>query len=1263
MRHHPKGTELKPTEQIAQTQSHRTHRLAALRGLPGVAGSGAPSAFRLLLPTLLLAVALVALAAAPAMAARGHAFQGETIGEPCTVEPCTGAHLKAPTAVAVNEATGDIYVLDQGNATEPTGRVVRFNSAGVFQSEFDGSGSHGEGTVAGHGGNSEEVQTGRFDYSGEAASPRWRLTNGLAVDNSCSLQTPPLTGAACEAFDPSYGDVYVIDHQARKEPAVVDKYSATGIYLGQITRNETGGHPECAPIPDCGELGFRFLLGVAVDPRGEVWVSHINFGASPSLVANYTNAQPNVRIGSRAIAPATGSLFAVDSQDNLYAGSEGANVYKLYKFPSSGGMFNTEESEREEHEFGLPPVTGVATDLTTDDVYVDDEAVLRRYTSAESELESLVVPGGHGSGVAVDASTDAVYAADSSTDLVYVYSLEAPGPPTVAVGSTSVLNVTADSAGFEAEVNPRSESNEAPTTYRFEYGPCATPATCASSPYESSTPVPAGELAPNYEPDLVTAALTGLTPATAYHFRLSAENSLSTSPTLGEERAFTTQPAALSTALPDSRQWQLVSPPDKHGANLKPINVGPIQAAADGSRLAYLATAPVEAEPAGNANLSSILAARGPAGWSSRSIGTPHGAATTAGQNGPEYRAFSSDLSLAVVEPLGELGTAFLPLSPAASEQTLYLRTNFSGSGPCSADCYRPLVTGCPPEELPCPPAIAAAANVPPGTVFGRQQAGSNTVNFRGATPDMSQVVLEQTSPVALAPGGGAPGDLYEYSAGALSFVGHGGFESSFNSISTDGSRVVFTKFGNPSQLLLRDTATGQLLRLDQVTSGSGQGVTQPVFQYATPDSSKIFFTDSQRLTAGAGAAENKPDLYQCEIVEQAGELACDLTDLTPLAAAEEPAKVLPLILGSSADGSYLYFVAEGVLASNQIENGNGPEAPRGAHPNLYLYHAGTTSFIATLSGADAPDWNGFEQGVRTNQPTRVSVNGRWLAFMSQRPLTGYDNRDALSGEPDEEVLLYHAAAGGGEEGKLICASCNPTDARPRGVEYDQIESANARDWPPHAWIAANVPGWTPYNHSSVYQSRYLSNSGRLFFNSSDALSPRDTNATEDVYQSEPAGVGGCTAANPTYSPASGACLGLISSGTSKSESAFLDASESGDDVFFLTAAKLTAQDVDTSLDVYDAHACSTASPCLPEPPPPAPLCAGDACQQPAVPPVDATPGSLTFNGAGNLVECSKGKVKKSGKCVAKKSSKKKHHKKKGHKKQKRANSNRGGQK
>jgi hypothetical protein len=82
----------------------------------------------------------------------------------------------------------------------------------------------------------------------------------------------------------------------------------------------------------------------------------------------------------------------------------------------------------------------------------------------------------------------------------------------------------------------------------------------------------------------------------------------------------------------------------------------------------------------------------------------------------------------------------------------------------------------------------------------------------------------------------------------------------------------------------------------------------------------------------------------------------------------------------------------------------------------------------------------------------------------------------------------------------------------------------------------------------------------------------------ENVYEYEPGGVGNCTAS------ATGGCVGLISSGTSQNESAFLEATPNGDDVFFLTTARLAPQDSDDAFDIYDARVCTTASPCLTPP-------------------------------------------------------------------------------
>jgi hypothetical protein len=157
-----------------------------------------------------------------------------------------------------------------------------------------------------------------------------------------------------------------------------------------------------------------------------------------------------------------------------------------------------------------------------------------------------------------------------------------------------------------------------------------------------------------------------------------------------------------------------------------------------------------------------------------------------------------------------------------------------------------------------------------------------------------------------------------------------------------------------------------------------------------------------------------------------------------------------------------------------------------------------------------------------------------------------------------------------------------------------------------------------------AYRTRNLSDEGRLFFNAQDALVPLDTNSNEDVYQFEPAGVGSCTEATSSgsaqYVAASHGCVALISSGASNQESAFFDASRTGDDVFFLTTAPLSHRDIDTSYDLYDARVGGGESE-----PTALPACEGDACQSPAQPPSDATPGSLTFSGPGNLAPIAPG--------------------------------------
>jgi hypothetical protein len=356
-----------------------------------------------------------------------------------------------------------------------------------------------------------------------------------------------------------------------------------------------------------------------------------------------------------------------------------------------------------------------------------------------------------------------------------------------------------------------------------------------------------------------------------------------------------------------------------------------------------------------------------------------------------------------------------------------------------------------------------------------------------------------------------------------------------------------------------------------------------------------------------------------CEVVEVGGKLACRLKDLSVAVNAGESGDVLGTVIGASEDGRYAYFVANGLLTANAAP-GHCREENMSGVCDLYVYDAvaGETRFVVQLTAGDGPDWRAYTGGQATLGfvTAGVSPDGRYLAFMSERSLTGYDNIDARSGQPDEEVFLYDAGTG-----RLTCASCDSSGARPTGVfdpgGFPGLLVDRLGNWHGH-WLAGSLPGWTATAGTGAvlpayYRSRYLSDSGRLFFDSADALVGRDANGTEDVYEYEPSGVGGCVQA--------GGCVGFISSGTSGEESAFVDASATGDDVFFLTAAQLAPQDLDHALDVYDARVCTSSSPCLAGPSGSGVACGtADSCRAApsSQPGVFGVPPSATFNGAGN---------------------------------------------
>jgi hypothetical protein len=1097
-------------------------------------------------------------------------------------EPGSGAGQfgeRGASGVAIDNSAGlthgDIYVVDRANR-----RVERFAPDGEFILSFGEAGS-GPGQFQGLGLNAVAVGPTGTIYVADIGRVE-KFSPAGAFEGEISL--PAIGGIAGLLVD-SAGELYVLAmggvrkfNGSGEEQGAPRDPSANAIALGPgdelFVEDPNQGH-----ILSYDPSGAQTRSLLLPDPEGA-------FGglayANGTLYILY-DAPPAVRLqsipppGPEILSEKAGQLQPTSATLEATINPEGKETHYHFQYGESSAYTNSTAEETLGASFNDEPVEAPITGLkpaTTYHFRVLAESAAGKVEGPDETFQTL---------------------------------------PPVSIESEAASEVSADSAKLSTQLNPHG----LPTEYHFEYG--------TTTAYGQLAPVPDGQAGEGTEPVSFSVRIQHLSPNTTYHYRVAARNALNGEGeyTLGPDQSFTTQ-GEEHLALPDGRAWEMVSPERKHGAALEPISLegAVIQAAGDGSGLAYTATGPVE-EPQGSNSAApeQLLSERSAPGvWSTQDIATPHKAPTGLHPGiATEYKLFSSDLSRGALEPAGSTPLAPRPSEPSEpdAERTPYLR-NADGT-------FTPLVW---------------KGNVPAGTKFGGEEIQTEIfaggVRLVTGTPDLRHVLVE--SPSSLVEGFENEGfqNIYEWSEGRLEpvsvlpsgasaggTVGNESFQVR-GAISTDGSRVFFT--AGIGHLYMRDMLlgpSGKTLRIDAPEAGIKESSFAASFQLATPDGSKVYFTDEARLTSDAKAKAGQPDLYECEIEVTGEEPRCKLRDLSVDPHANEGANVQGDVIGAGEDGRRIYFVAKGALGSSGQEAKGGvcPQPDEGECVNLYEYDTHSAApqprLVAVLSGEDAPDWSG---GTTGGGPTdlgemtaRVSPDGRYLAFMSKRSLTGYDNRDAKNASVrDQEVYEYDS-----QTGRLSCASCDPTGQRPVGV-FDPGKFPGLLVDAPLLWqgqtLAGSIPGWTRLAHlRAEYQSRYLSNSGRLFFNSPVGLVPGDGNSVEDVYEYEPQGVGSCASAP--------ACVGLISGGSSSEESAFLDASESGDDVFFLSAAELSFTDSDTALDVYDAHVCSSAPGCA-QPPlgAPPPCATADSCRAAATPQpgIFGAPASATLSGPGN---------------------------------------------
>ena len=433
---------------------------------------------------------------------------------------------------------------------------------------------------------------------------------------------------------------------------------------------------------------------------------------------------------------------------------------------------------------------------------------------------------------------------------------------------------------------------------------------------------------------------------------------------------------------------------------------------------------------------------------------------------------------------------------------------------------------------------------------------------------------------------------------------------------------------GAAHSVLLSGPAAGSGCRCEGCTSSEcvehtsaadeGMFARNANFEGASSDGGVAVFSSEQQLTNDAGEGEGE-NLYESVCAEPCGSTGEEpqargrrLIDVSETAG-HEPVAGGPRVQGVealSADGSHVYFVAQGVLTGSDRIAGRSPEvqAPTEGENNLYVFERdeshpeGHVSFVATLSPADEEvNWK-----KDTSEVPNVTPDGRFLVFMSHKALTADDTR----GEGPTQVYEYDA-----QTQSLVRVSVGEDGYNDDG--NDGVGGASI--------VSKGVPmnsGTVPVRSDPTMSD----DGGFVFFRSPVALTPGALNdvpieggEAQNFYEYHEGQVflvsdGKDTAGNGKTSE-SGSSLKAFST------SNLLGADVSGADVFFSTFDQLVPEDTDTELDYYDAQVCGESEPFRCLPPLVEPISCGEGnCQGPAAAGAGAgLPASATFSGAGNL--------------------------------------------
>jgi hypothetical protein len=729
----------------------------------------------------------------------------------------------------------------------------------------------------------------------------------------------------------------------------------------------------------------------------------------------------------------------------------------------------------------------------------------------------------------------------------------------------SSTKVTANSAELDAVINP----NGYETTYYFEYGP--------TDSYGSRAPIPDGVIPAGSTPESIAVPLTGLKEEVTYHFRLTAENQWGATTT--EDQTFDFSPPAgcpNHTArqqtgagyLPDCRAYELVSPRRAGGAYLFAFGPSAPYASSPG-RFAFAGLVnaiPGAGDPQGGTlNGDLYVASRGAGGWTTRYVGIP----------ATEGIASSGSIDDEIYPPR-VVGPSGIPTELGMNKLLVWDRAqNGLTNGGTLEGSYAPYMFD---NEGNVLTRLPTNVDEVPGATTDISEGG-----FTGAarpSGDFSHYFFS-TNALAFAEGGltVAPGSAYdnELTSKTVTIVSKtpAGADIPKDPLapdpknqnnqtvpeyiripaaSKDGSHVLMSTLAPEGRIHLYMRVNGAVsydVSVGQDALNHGVNLSG-----MTSDGTAVFFTSAEQLTADDTDASI--DLYKwSESTDSVTRLstgtgasgntdACSASWIGSCGVEVVPTERENYFGESSWPVDSVIADDTGEIYFYSPEELDGVRGAFGAR-NLYVYRNGAPRHVAT-----------FEPN-RPAERLEVSPDGNYAALLTKSRLTAYDNATA------SQMYRYDPSGR-----TMLCVSCRQDGGPPLG----QVEASQ--------------------------NGLFMTDDGRVFFATGDALVPRDADGVADVYEY----VDGRAQ--------------LISSGvsdagqTENQKIGLVGVSADGVDAFFATVDTLVAQDENgPNLKFYDARTNGGFAVNKPA----APCEAADECHGPE----SQAPAPLTIGTAGDL--------------------------------------------